>query len=84
VSITIAERKPMLLYSLKRCCPDCHGRDIRKSRRRGFMETYVLPFILLRPYRCMKCDLRFPGLFFASRSKQKVSERQAPDDPARS
>jgi hypothetical protein len=48
------------------------------------MEKYVLPFILLRPFRCMKCDLRYPGLFFASRIKEEVSEEQAPDGPARS
>lgn len=84
MSITIAEKKPVLLHLLKRSCPYCRSRDIRRSRRRGLMEKYVLPLILLRPYRCMQCDLRHPGLFFASRIKENLSEEQALDGPARS
>lgn len=80
--MTIAEKDWMFGYSLKRVCPYCHGRNIRKSRPRGFMEKYVLPFVLLRPFRCMKCDSRFPGLFFASRIKEEASEEQNPYGPA--
>jgi hypothetical protein len=39
-------------------CPDCGGSDAYRSRRRTFLERFVLPFFLLRPVRCSKCFLR--------------------------
>jgi hypothetical protein len=40
-------------------CPNCAGKDIRRSRRQGFFERYLLPVARLRPYRCDDCDQRF-------------------------
>ena len=39
-------------------CPDCGGSAAYRSRRRTFLERYVLPFFLLKPVRCVNCYLR--------------------------
>ena len=39
-------------------CPDCGGSDAYRSRRRTFLEKYVLPFFLMKPVRCANCYLR--------------------------
>jgi hypothetical protein len=36
-------------------CPDCSGPDAYRSRRRTFLEKYVLPVLLLKPARCADC-----------------------------
>ncbi len=61
----------MILWSLKRYCPACNSRDVRRSVRWGIIETAILPFFLIRPFRCQRCDYRFFGLFFAARSKKE-------------
>jgi hypothetical protein len=38
-------------------CPVCDGTNIRKSRRRNFLEKLPI-MISLRPYRCMECSHR--------------------------
>ena len=69
----------VFLFSMKRYCPECHSRDVRRSVRWGLVETCVLPLILMRPYRCQKCDHRFFGLVFAGRvtgeSRQDKGDR---------
>jgi hypothetical protein len=40
-------------------CPQCQSKNIRKSRRRGLLESVVYTLIHVRPYRCQSCDLRF-------------------------
>jgi hypothetical protein len=42
-------------YLLHYQCPDCGGSEAYRSRRRTFLEKYVLPLLLLRPVRCAKC-----------------------------
>jgi len=37
----------------KYACLDCCGHFAYRSRRRGFLENRVLPFVLLRPVRCV-------------------------------
>ena len=61
----------MFLFSLKRYCPECHSRDVRKSARWGIIESRILPLLFWRPYRCERCDTRFLGLVFAKRIKGK-------------
>jgi hypothetical protein len=39
-------------------CPDCGSSDAYRSRRRTFLEKYILPFFLLKPVRCANCFLR--------------------------
>ena len=42
-------------------CPVCGQQTIRRSRRRGWLERYLMPVIRMRPYRCEHCDWRFYG-----------------------
>ena len=42
-----------------RRCPFCGAQTIRRSRRRGVIERYLMPAIRMRPYRCEDCDYRF-------------------------
>jgi len=51
-----------------RYCPLCNGRDIHRSKRRGAVEKALLPFFLLHPFRCKKCDSRYLDLSFAVRT----------------
>jgi hypothetical protein len=39
-------------------CPDCGGGVAFYSRRRTFTEKYLLPLLLLRPFRCADCFQR--------------------------
>jgi hypothetical protein len=35
--------------------------------RRGALDIWVLPLLLLRPFRCESCGNRYYGLFFRKR-----------------
>jgi hypothetical protein len=56
-----------------RCCPICKSKDVRRSMRRGKLESLVLPFLLLRPFRCESCDHRYYGWFFSKRVLRQVA-----------
>lgn len=40
-------------------CPQCQSKAIRRSMRRGMLETAILWLIPVRPFRCKDCDHRF-------------------------
>lgn len=40
-------------------CPHCHSKAIRRSMRRGMIESAILRLIPVRPFRCKDCDRRF-------------------------
>ena len=44
-----------------RTCPKCDNQNVHRSRRRGFMEEYLLRFLHISPYRCDACYRRFYG-----------------------
>jgi hypothetical protein len=47
-----------LLFTLFRStyrCLDCGGSEAYESKRRTFVEKYILPLLLLRQVRCAKC-----------------------------
>jgi hypothetical protein len=54
----------------RRSCPHCEGRELRRSRRRGFFERYLLSSLGLFPYRCDYCRERF----YARRRKSADGE----------
>jgi hypothetical protein len=66
------------LYLL-RSCPYCKSLDVRRSHRRGIFETVVLPFLLLRPFRCEDCTKRHYNLFFTRALHEPVDEGQRRD-----
>ena len=70
-------RRPVVLQvSSLRNCPDCHSGNVRRSVRWGILETFVFPLLMLRPFRCEKCDCRYFGLFFAARTKKRKAGSQ--------
>jgi hypothetical protein len=66
----------VFLLALKRRCPSCKSLEVRRSVRWGLFEIAVLPLLLMRPFRCQKCDARFFGPFFAGRVKKRRPEHQ--------
>jgi C4-type Zn-finger protein len=55
-------------------CPLCHSKRVHHSKRRGIIEQVFLAMILVRPYRCEKCDYRF---FRGSLSENHNASRAA-------
>jgi hypothetical protein len=46
------------MFSSQYQCPDCGSTSAYRSRRRGFMEKFLLPIFLLQPVRCTQCFRR--------------------------
>ena len=46
--------------------------------RRGLIEKLALPLLLLRPYRCERCDARFLALAISVRGKGSVRRETQP------
>ncbi len=44
-----------------RMCPNCHSLDVHRSRRRGFVERFLLALVFKRPFRCDSCKTRYYG-----------------------
>jgi hypothetical protein len=40
-------------------CPSCGSHRIHQSRRKGVWEKCALAMIVVRPFRCERCDQRF-------------------------
>ena len=49
-----------------RICPQCHSLDVHRSRRRGFVERFLLALIFKRPFRCDKCKARYYGYVYST------------------
>ncbi len=64
----------MFRFGLRKDCPLCGSNRIRRSSRRGDFEKHYLPFVLLSPFRCESCGLRFLGSYFAVGLIKEVSE----------
>jgi len=55
-----------------RHCPACRSAKIKRSRRRGFIEIFLLPLFLHRPFKCQHCSKRFYG-FSAGRRTLRLA-----------
>jgi hypothetical protein len=42
-----------------RQCTKCGSDGLRRSRHRGNYETFILPLLFRRPYRCRACNTRY-------------------------
>jgi len=40
-------------------CPLCQSKRIHRSKRKGIIERVFLAMMLVRPFRCERCDFRF-------------------------
>jgi hypothetical protein len=54
-------------------CPNCRSSLNHRSRTKGIVETFLLPLIFMRPFRCEECDDRF--------FRCSVSEKPGPVRP---
>lgn len=61
-----------LSHRLVRICPHCRSAEVRRSRRRGFVEHTILRALFLRPYRCQNCDGRHYGFKFAKKASDQL------------
>jgi transposase-like protein len=43
-------------------CPSCQSTAIRRSKRKGIFESFILSLTPVRPFRCTDCYRRFYGL----------------------
>ena len=55
-------------------CPHCRSYAIARSQRRGLLETLMLPAVLLRPFRCLKCYRRHYEFALARRNSPKPTQ----------
>lgn len=62
-----------------RICPQCHSLDVHRSRRRGFVERFLLALIFKRPFRCDKCKARYYGYVYSThlRGENPIAKPQA-------
>jgi hypothetical protein len=51
-------RPPWSAFLEEFCCRRCGGGEAFRSRPRGFFEKHLLPFIMMQPVRCERCDHR--------------------------
>jgi transposase-like protein len=49
-----------------RACPKCTSYSVHRSRRRGFVERFLLPLTLRRPFRCENCNTRYNGYAYST------------------
>ncbi len=49
-----------------RLCPKCRGHNVHRSRRQGFVERFLLPLTLHRPFRCEHCNTRYYGYAYST------------------
>ena len=60
-------------------CHDCGSEMGFRSRRRTFLERYVLPLMLLQPVRCGECFRRdYRSIFTQVRNRLSDTRRIAP------
>ena len=52
------------LYSHHPRCPSCGSSAIRRSRRKGLLETLLRWVFFISPYRCQDCKYRHFRLSF--------------------
>jgi len=60
-----------------RSCPSCGSKLVGRSRRRGLIESLILPLLFIRPYRCEECHYRYLGI-----AGQRRENSPEPDEHA--
>ena len=67
-------RQQVLSFSTGfRYCPRCGSENISRARLRGGTDFLIL-LLLLRPFRCRSCWMRYYGFFFRRRSVTPAEE----------
>ena len=69
--------------SLRFTCPDCGSSVAFYSRPRNWTEKYVLPTLLLRPFRCADCFQRcYRSVFLTAREPRERRDALSAAGPA--
>jgi predicted Zn-ribbon and HTH transcriptional regulator len=63
-------------------CPSCNNDRIRRSRRHGIVESWILAMILVRPFRCRRCGERFFAWSFRANPNAPRPARNGVNEPA--
>jgi hypothetical protein len=66
-------------WMMDRHCPSCSSIEARRSQRRNLIEVVLLPFLLVRPFRCESCGVRFYGLALQRRVSVLRDAKAIPD-----
>lgn len=68
-------------WVMDRRCPSRDSVEVRRSARKNFVETGLLPVLLTRPFRCENCGDRFWSLTFRKRVAVLDDAETASDRP---
>jgi hypothetical protein len=60
------------MFASQFSCPDCGNSEAYRSRRKNFLEKYILPFLFLKPVRCTRCFRRSNASSLVSVRERKV------------
>lgn len=63
-------------------CRECGGQEAYRSRTRGFLEKYLLPFLLLQPVRCERCLHRtYTWISIPTLERAQTARNDSPNAP---
>ncbi len=65
-----ARARRFLHWTVDLHCPSCSSIEVRQSQRRSLVEIVMLPFLLVRPFRCESCSSRFYALALRRRVRR--------------
>src|SRR5260370_31688705 len=65
-----ARARRFLHWTMDLHCPSCSSIEVRQSQRRSLVEIVMLPFLLVRPFRCESCSSRFYALALRRRVRR--------------
>jgi hypothetical protein len=59
-----------MIWAHTRRCPYCGSHNVCRSNRYDIFEKIIFPIFLLRPFRCLKCEVRHYD--FVSRGRMEL------------
>src|SRR5260370_31265756 len=65
-----ARARRLLHWAMDLHCSCCSSIEVRQSQRRSLVEIVLLPFLLVRPFRCESCSSRFYALALRRRVRR--------------
>ena len=66
------------LYTHPSFCPFCQSRAISRSRRRGLIDRFILAPLMVRPYRCRDCGMRYKSFSFRKKPASSSPQQERP------
>ena len=66
------------LYTHPSFCPFCQSQAISRSRRRGLIDRLILAPLMVRPYRCRDCGMRYKSFSFRKKPPSSSPQQERP------